>query len=161
MEEAVTENLFQERGIVDSIDSDIAQTLRRAGYRVTQPRLAILSVLQENQEYLSPQEIYLRAKARYQGLGLVTVYRTMEILDRLGIARRVHTRDRCQGYALSEGDKHYLVCRRCGQVLEFPCGGLAPLVESVRQETGYLIEGHLLELTGLCLDCQSQGEVER
>ncbi|MBL7200259.1 MAG: transcriptional repressor [Anaerolineae bacterium] len=146
---------------MDVVDSDIAQVLRHAGYRVTRPRMAILSVLQENREYLSPQEIHRRGRERYQGLGLVTVYRTLQILDGLGIARRVHTRDRCHSYALARGDRHYLVCRRCGQVLEFPCDGLVPLVESVRQETGYLIEGHLLEMTGLCSECQSQGGADR
>ncbi len=89
-------------------------------------------------------------------MGLVTVYRTLEILDELGLARRVHTKGHCLGYARADGDNHYLVCHRCRRVLEFPCAGLDVLVENVQQRTGYVIDGHLLELTGLCPDCQAR-----
>jgi Fur family ferric uptake transcriptional regulator len=136
--------------------NDMAQALRQAGYRLTKPRLAVLLVLQHADGYLSPLELYCRAKQVYARLGLVTVYRTLEVLDRLGIARRVHTKGNCHGYARAEGDRHYLVCRRCEQVIEFPCDGLDGLIDSVRQETGYAIDGHLLELTGLCPNCQSK-----
>ncbi|MFX1355436.1 MAG: Fur family transcriptional regulator [Promethearchaeota archaeon] len=139
---------------MDIADNEMARALQDAGYRLTQPRLAVLRVLDENREYLSPQEICQRGKEVYKGLGLVTVYRTLEILDELGLARRVHTRDRCHGYARAEGDKHYLVCRRCERVVEFPCEGLEDLIEGVRQSTGYAIDAHLLELAGLCPDCQ-------
>ena len=147
--------------MTDMADNDMAQTLRQAGYKVTRSRLAVLQILWEADEDLSPLEIYERGKEMHKCLGLVTVYRTLEILDELGIARRVHTKGRCHGYARAEGDKHYLVCRRCGHVTEFPCDGLDALVESVRQNTGYLIEEHLLELTGLCPDCQKDGRGHR
>jgi len=150
-------NFFKKRVIgetVDIADNEMARTLRQAGYRLTQPRLAVLQVLQENREYLSPQEIHRRGKEVYQGLGLVTVYRTLAILDELGLARRVHTKDHCHGYAQAEGDKHYLVCRCCEQVVEFPCAGLENLIETVRRRTRYTIDAHLLELTGLCPGCQ-------
>ena len=134
--------------------SDMAQALRGAGYRVTRPRLAVLQVLQDHDEGLSPEEIHQRGREAYAPLGLVTVYRTLEILDALGLARRVHTSGHCHGYARAEGDDHYLVCRRCHRVLAFPCHGLDALIAGVQQQTGYVVQGHLLELTGLCPDCQ-------
>jgi len=74
----------------------------------------------------------------------------------LGMARRVHSRSHCHGYARADGGKHYLVCRLCGQVREFPCDGLDVLASSVEQQTGYRVEEHLLELTGLCPECQAR-----
>lgn len=132
----------------------MARALSEAGYRLTQPRLAVLQVLLDNDEYLSPYEIYERGKTHYERLGLVTVYRTLQILSALDLARRVHTKGHCHGYARAGADKHYLVCRGCGQVVEFPCPGMDLLVESAQQQTGYLVEEHLLELAGLCPDCQ-------
>ena len=136
-------------------ETEVAVTLREAGYKLTRPRLAVLQVLRESNEQLSPYEIHRRGKAIHAQLGLVTVYRTLGILDQLGVARRVHTEGHCHGYASTEGDQHYLVCRRCGHIAEFPCKGMTALIEDVRQETGFAIEEHLLELKGLCPDCQA------
>jgi Fur family transcriptional regulator, ferric uptake regulator len=138
----------------DVRDGEMAQALRQAGYRLTQPRLAVLRVLELSGEELSPLGIYERGRAIYDRLGLVTVYRTLEILDELGVARRVHTHGRCRGYARAEGDQHYLVCRRCGTITGFPCEGLDPLIANVQGRTGYTVDAHLLELTGLCPECQ-------
>lgn len=136
--------------------SEIAQALRRAGYRLTQPRLAVLQVLQENDEGLNPEEIYRQGKMLCASLGLVTVYRTLDLLAELGLARRVHSEQHCHCYASGGADRHYLICQACHRVVEFPCAGLDDLIESVRQRTGYAITDHLLELSGLCPDCQDE-----
>jgi Fur family ferric uptake transcriptional regulator len=149
-------NDFQLTNAIDVETNEMARALRQAGYKLTQPRLAVLYVLQEADEYLSPLDIHQRGQETYARLGLVTVYRTLEILDELGVARRVHAGAHCHGFARAAGDKHYLVCRACGHVSEFPCEGLDPLVESVQHKTGYLVEEHLLELVGLCPDCQAR-----
>jgi Fe2+ or Zn2+ uptake regulation protein len=133
----------------------MAQALRQAGYRLTRPRLAVLQVLQENNGYLSPAEIYERGRALYPSLGLVTVYRTLETLDGLGLIRRVHGQGNCHGYArANSASGHYLVCHSCGQVVEFPCEGMEGIIEAVQQRSGFTVEEHLLELVGLCPDCQ-------
>jgi Fur family ferric uptake transcriptional regulator len=142
--------------MTDASLDEMAQALREAGYRLTRPRLAVLQVLQENSRYLSPTEICERGRALCPSLGLVTVYRTLEMLDKLGLARRVHGRGNCHGYARADSvSGHYLVCRRCGQVTEFPCEGLEGIIEAVQQRSGFAIEEHLLELEGLCPTCQS------
>ncbi|MBN1933095.1 MAG: transcriptional repressor [Anaerolineae bacterium] len=134
---------------------EMVAALRQAGYRLTRPRLAVLQVLLEHQEQLSPEELHHLGKAVYAPLGLVTVYRTLELLDRLGLAQRVHTAGRCHGYARIAGDHHHLVCRGCARVVEFPCEGLDALIAHVRQTTGFIVDSHLLELSGLCPNCQS------
>ena len=134
--------------------SQAALALRQAGYRLTQPRLAILQVLQENGGSLSPEEICQRGKAIYRPLGLVTVYRTLEILSELGLVRRVHSEQRCHSYAGAGSDRHYLICASCHRVLEFPCMGLESLIEGVQARTGFVITQHLVELSGTCPDCQ-------
>jgi Fur family ferric uptake transcriptional regulator len=134
---------------------EMAQALRRAGYRLTQPRLAVLQVLQENNGYLSPAEICERGRALYPSLGLVTVYRTLETLNELGLARRVHGQGNCHGYARANSARgHYLLCHQCGQVTEFPCEGMEGLIKAVQQQSGFAVEEHLLEMVGLCPTCQ-------
>jgi Fur family ferric uptake transcriptional regulator len=141
----------QSRRVVEGM----AQTLRQAGHRLTQPRLAVLQVLQENNGYLNPAEICERGRSLYPSLGLVTVYRTLEMLEELGLVRRVHGQGNCHGYARADSASgHHLVCHRCGQVTEFPCEGMEGIIEAVRQRSGFTIEEHLLELVGLCPACQ-------
>lgn len=117
-----------------------------------------MRVLHEASESLSPEEIHQRGRVHHAGLGLVTVYRTLELLEMLGLARRVHTDKRCHAFALAQGEQHYVVCRACGQVVGFPCEGLESLLQSVEAYTGYRIEAHLVELTGLCPACCGQEE---
>lgn len=135
--------------------SRMAQALHQAGYRLTQPRLAILQVLEEDDTGLSPEEIHQKGKEICASLSLVTVYRTLELLTELGLVRRVHSEHRCHGYASAGARRHYLICEKCHRVVEFPCEGLDDLIESVRQQTGYIITEHLLELSGLCPACQA------
>jgi Fur family ferric uptake transcriptional regulator len=143
----------------DASLDEMAQALREAGYRLTQPRLAVWQVLQGNSGYLSPHEIYERGRALHPSLGLVTVYRTLEMLDELGLVRRVHGQGNCHGYARANSARgHYLVCRQCGQVAEFPCEGMEGIIEAVQQRSGFIVEEHLLELVGLCPTCQSNRE---
>ena len=145
----------------DPKQTPMAQSLRQAGYRLTKPRLAVLQVLQENNASLNPEEICRRGKSIYEPLGLVTVYRTLEILDELGLVRRVHSEQHCHNYASAGIDRHYLICRECHRVIEFPCEGLHSLIEGVRQRTGYTITDHLLELSGLCPACQQKQETDQ
>ena len=136
----------------------MALALREAGYRLTKPRLAILQVLETSEEGLSPEEIQQRARTFHHPTGLVTVYRTLELLAELGLVQRVHTQGCCHEYACGGDERHHLICRGCGHVVVFPCDGLGQLLERVRARTGYRIDAHLLELTGLCPQCQREGE---
>jgi Fur family ferric uptake transcriptional regulator len=134
----------------------MAQALHQAGYRLTQPRLAVLQVLEKNDSGLNPEEMLQQGKTICPSLGLVTVYRTLELLTELGLVRRVHSAHRCHSYATAGIERHYLICQNCHRVVEFPCDGLHDLIEDVRRQTGYTITEHLLELSGLCPDCQSK-----
>ena len=134
--------------------SPAAVALRAAGHRLTQARLAVLQVLAEQDAGLSPQELYEHGRAIYAPLGLVTVYRTLALLDELGLVSRVHSEQDCHAYAASGADRHHLICSGCHRLVEFPCQGLDELVAAVQARTGFRITEHLLELTGLCPECQ-------
>jgi Fur family ferric uptake transcriptional regulator len=136
--------------------TDMTQILRQAGYRLTQPRLAVLKVLEKSCAGLSPEEVHQQGRTICASLGLVTVYRTLDLLVELGLVRRVHSEQRCHSYARAGMDRHHLLCQGCHRVTEFPCDGLDGLMEAVREQTGYTITEHLLELSGLCPECQTR-----
>jgi Fur family ferric uptake transcriptional regulator len=139
---------------------ELQQKLNQNGLRLTHPRQVVMSILEEATVPLSPQSIYQRSLDEHEDIGLVSVYRTLELLAEFSLVRRVHGRDDCHGYVLaSPGHHHHLVCRECEKAIEFSGGDdLSVLLNRIRQETGFEVDGHLLQLFGLCPECQKEKE---
>jgi Fur family ferric uptake transcriptional regulator len=135
------------------------QCLAEAECRITSSRRAVMEVLQATREPLSPQEIQEKARAIHHPLGLVTVYRTLDLFAELGLVRRVHHSDGCHGYLpATAGHYHALICRGCSHSVEFPGeDDLQSLIVHIEAQTGYRVEEHLLQLSGLCSGCQREG----
>lgn len=152
----VNEKHFQ----VSVMNDDILASIRAAGKRVTEPRRAVAEAVGAADGWLRPQEVHRRAQRSYPPLGLVTVYRTLALLLELGCVRRIHLEDGCHGYARAQLDHgHHLVCRQCQQVIEFAgVEDLGPIMGRIARRTGFLVEDHMLELVGLCPDCQKEAE---
>jgi len=130
--------------------------LAAAGFRLTAARRAVVQVLETTSTPLSPQEVWQRGQQLQPALGLASVYRSLDLLEAAGLVRRVHQEDGCHGYMpASPGHRHAIVCRACGQAAEFlGCEDLGGLIARVQQETGFQVDGHLLQLIGLCPTCQ-------
>lgn len=139
-----------------SLTFDWLERLTSSGYRVTGPRRAIVELMALSQKALSPIEVYDQARIAYPGLGLVTVYRTLERLEELAFVQRVHQPDGCHRYLrATQGHQHLLVCTSCGQVVYFSGDDLKALAGRVSRDTGYEVQDHWLQLFGLCPVCQA------
>lgn len=138
---------------------DLQTQLNQQGMRLTRPRQVVMSILEETGRPLSPQTIHQRASQTDENISLVSVYRTLDLLNELDLVCRVHGQDECQGYVLSSpGHHHQLICRNCQKTVEFSGStDLEPFIEAVEQQTGFLIDGHLLQLFGLCPECHKKG----
>ncbi len=136
------------------------QRLRGAGYRLTRPREAVLEAMAESDAALTAAEVHRRARQRYPSLGLVTVYRTLDLLVGLGLVHRLPTEAGDLVYARADLSPHghLLVCRVCRRAVEVPCWGLEEETRALEEQTGFTIQGHWLELFGLCPACQGEGE---
>jgi Fur family ferric uptake transcriptional regulator len=137
---------------------DLQTKLNNEGMRMTRPRQVVLSILEEATVPLSPQSIHQLSIGAGQEIGLVSVYRTLEVLMELALVRKVHGADDCHGYVIaSPGHHHHLVCRECDRAIEFSGKeDLAKLMARIQKETGYIVDGHMLQLYGLCPECQSK-----
>lgn len=132
--------------------------LRAQGYRLTAPRRAIVRTIAESTQALETNEIYRRARRRHAKLGLVSVYRTLEKLEVLGLVQRVHREEGgCHAYLAGfTGHQHLLLCETCGQAAYFEGDNLDGLVARVEDETGYRVGDHWLQLSGVCPDCHAE-----
>jgi Fe2+ or Zn2+ uptake regulation protein len=129
--------------------------LREHGYRLTDARKAVVDVVANSQCVLRPAEVFDIARQSYPRLGLVTVYRTIEKLEELGLIQRVHREQDCQAFvATSNGHQHLLLCTRCGKYVYFEGTDLGNLFASVEQVTGFVAQDHWMQIFGICPQCQ-------
>jgi len=134
--------------------------LRQRGYKLTPQRRVVLNVLAHSQEHLTPAEVYERVHQEDPSIGLVTVYRTLEILARLGLICAVHAGGSCGSYTIGPQEHHdHLICSDCGAVVAFADCKLDDLELRLSIETGFKIDSHLLEFLGRCQDCQKAARV--
>ena len=127
------------------------------GRRITASRRAVMQTLRAAEAPLLPQEILGHARTIHRPLGLVTVYRTLNLLTELNLVRRVHREDGCHAYVLASPGHHAVICERCGRALEFAGGNdLNRLFDHLEEETGYEVKDHLLQVLGLCPVCQDE-----
>jgi len=135
------------------------QCLQANGYRATTTRKAVVETLASSQRALSPIEIYEICHEKIKRMGLVTVYRTVEKLEELGLVQRVHQPHGCQAFiAAAVGHQHLLICQGCGKVVFFNGENEAmdSLMEEVSQQSGYQIDSHWLQLFGKCASCRQK-----
>ncbi len=136
------------------ISHDMRDGLREHRRKLTRPRQAILDIIASADHHLTPAAIHKRARKKYPHLGLVTVYRTLDLLTELGYVQRVHFDDGCHSYiAAPHGHAHHLVCSTCGKAQEFSDCDLDALIATLQRKTGFEISVHMLELMGRCPAC--------
>ena len=131
-------------------------TLQARGFRVTQARRTILDTLIRAGGHLSADDLAERVHDIEPRIGRMTVYRTLELLCEVGVVRPIYQGTGAAHYIfLHEGHHHHLICNQCHQVMEFDDCVLDEVARVVCGRFNFQLQGHLLELYGLCPDCQS------
>ena len=136
-------------------EARVRATLRRRGYKLTRQRRSVIKAVVSGEERLTPAALYNKLHQDYPDIGLVTVYRTLELLGNLGLLCKLHTGGDCHARTIgTPGRHHHLICSGCGKVIDFSCHSMAELEVNLAKETGFAIKDHLLEFTGYCQNCR-------
>ena len=138
-----------------TVDRDaILALLHAEGYRITQPRIAIIDAILATPAGFTADGMYDRLKG-VAGIGRATVFRTCDTLVQLGYLRRLHGEESCHQFIrATPGHYHHLICTHCGRVLEFNGCTVNTLAAELAARTHFQIAGHQLEIFGLCPECQ-------
>ena len=143
--------------------------LRGRGYRITVPRQIILEVLSRTSRHLSAEDIYIEVHRIYPQVGLTTVYRTLELLMRMGLIYKFDFGDGRARYELAEGPQgelhhHHLICRGCGRVVDYTdfieeeVDLLQKTEKGLSKKYNFKIQSHLIQFYGLCAECRKREE---
>jgi Fur family ferric uptake transcriptional regulator len=131
--------------------------LKKAGLKVTLPRIKILQILENAADHhLSAEDVYRILVESNEDIGLATVYRVLTQFEQAGLVIRHNFEEGHSVFELDFGSHHdHLVCVKCSRVEEF----VDPIIEQRQQDiadkAGYMITDHSLNIYGICLGCQT------
>lgn len=144
--------------------SDNNSELRKAGLKVTLPRVKILEILQDpNNQHISAEDVYKLLLEIGEDIGLATVYRVLNQFDDAGILTRHHFEGGKSVFELTGGSHHdHLVCLKCGKVIEFEDDVIEAKQLEIAEQNGIKLTHHSLYLYGECKDtvqCKKNSEM--
>jgi Fur family ferric uptake transcriptional regulator len=146
--------------IVKDGKMDLEKRLHSRGYRMTPQREVVYRVLEENEgRPLSPEEVHALAGKKLPVLGLTTIYRSLELFCKLGLAFPVHLHGDSHYYEINSGKHHHhMVCLSCGDVEVLEACLIEQLLERVRDDSDFLVTEHCMSLFGYCPKCLAAGK---
>jgi Fur family ferric uptake transcriptional regulator len=137
---------------------DWQTTLRERGYRLTPQRELVLRAV-DRLGHATPDEVLAAVHEESQAINISTVYRTLELLEDLGLVRHNHISDRAPTYHSTATPDHvHLVCRGCGSITEVAPQVIGPMVETLRAEYGFTTDIGHLTVFGTCRNCTETEE---
>ncbi len=130
--------------------------LKKAGLKITLPRLKILEILEKSKDHhVSAEDIYRLLVESGDDIGLATVYRVLTQFEEAGLVVRHHFSDEHSVFELDSGDHHdHLVCVKCGKVREFFDQAIEERQQQVAKDAGFEMTDHSLNIYGICKACQ-------
>ena len=132
--------------------------LKKAGLKITAPRIKILQILESAKEHhLSAEEIYRMLIEAGDDIGLATVYRVLTQFHEAGLVKRHHFEEGYSVFELDHGAHHdHLVCIKCGNVVEFVDEVIEERQKHVASAAGFSMTDHSLNIYGFCNHCQDK-----
>jgi Fur family ferric uptake transcriptional regulator len=127
------------------------------------PREAILGLLRKSSKHMSAKEIYVSLHKKYPGMGLTTVYRTLDLLARMGIITKLTLGDGQSRYEFKSEEKedhhHHLICTKCGQIINYSefldeeLRLIKKTEKKLAKKYNFIIKDHNIEFLGVCEKC--------
>ena len=129
-------------------------TLRASGYRVTPQRQLVLEAVTKL-EHATPEEIFADIRQTARGVNVSTVYRTLELLEQIGLVTHTHLSHGAPRYHLAAEAQHvHLVCRNCEKVIEVEPAAVAGLTGALDEQFGFETDVGHLTVFGRCESCR-------
>ncbi|MGH2946678.1 MAG: Fur family transcriptional regulator [Solirubrobacteraceae bacterium] len=138
----------------ESIETSLAGALRVRGQRVTPQRLAIARVLDDLDRHVTAEALFSEVSERLPGVSLPTVYATLELLEQIGLVRRVSVAAGSTVYDGRTDEHHHLICRRCGAIADVDAPVDPGELLTAARANGFAADYAEVVVRGLCADCR-------
>jgi Fur family ferric uptake transcriptional regulator len=135
-------------------DTSLADKLRERGLRLTPQRQLILEAV-HGLGHATPEQIHHAVRERAAGVNITTVYRTLELLEELGLVTHTHLSHGSPTYHAAGEHQHvHLVCRSCGTISEVDPSVMTAVTEQLHEQRGFRVDVGHVSLFGVCADCE-------
>ena len=135
----------------------LRRTLHERGLRMTPQRQLVLDAVREL-GHATPEQVCAQVQRAAPAVNITTVYRTLDLLERLGLVRHTHLGHGAPNYSAHEHEHVHLVCHHCGTVTEVPTDAMADLAEHLDGAFGFELDVAHVALSGLCRNCRAGGD---
>lgn len=129
-------------------------TLKENKLKLTPQRRVILDAIHDAHAHLTAEEIIDYVQTRLPGVNRSTIYRTLELLERLGCVFRSEVSGRFIYHHAEEGHHHHLVCRSCGRMVDCDENAFSPVEEVLEERHGFQADFKHMVVSGLCRACR-------
>ena len=134
---------------------DIVGKLIEQGYRLTPQRMMVLAAIEDSDDHISAEEIYAQVITKYPHVNISTVYRTLELLKRLGLVAETDLGGgRVRYHPDDKGHHHHLVCQECGEIIDLDESALSSLRSTLLREYQFSADLKHLAIFGHCAKCR-------
>ncbi|MEJ3743306.1 Fur family transcriptional regulator [Actinomycetes bacterium KLBMP 9797] len=134
-------------------DTSLPEILRSRGLRLTAQRQLVLEAVHEL-GHATPEQLHSAVREVAAGVNITTIYRTLELLEDLGLVTHTHLSHGSPTYHPVSEDQHaHMVCRRCGVVREVAPETLAPLADELQRQCDFTVDIGHLAVFGTCGEC--------
>jgi Fur family ferric uptake transcriptional regulator len=125
--------------------------LDEEGVRLTGRRELVVNAIAEKPGSFTPEALV--DQLRPHGIGRATVYRALEVLERMGVLNRVHL-GACHAFTVcDEGHHHHLLCSSCNAVVPIDANAIEAEIQKLARRLQFQVDTHMLEFAGRCADC--------
>jgi Fur family transcriptional regulator, ferric uptake regulator len=132
----------------------VRAALAAGGHRITSQRMAITEEFASIRRYVTAKELFDRLARKRPGIGLATVYRTLDALQAIGAASPQPQAHGESAYLFcSVEHHHHAVCTKCGKVEDVPCKSIARFERALHADLRFTLKQHRLEFFGVCARC--------
>ena len=141
------------------MNGDVAMIQDHTELRMTGNRQVVLEVLRSTTAHPTAQQVFLSARDQQPGIGFATVYRTLDLLVRHGLAQEVfRDKDGAAHYDANVTRHDHAICSRCGRIedVSAPLHALAYAI--IERQAGFRIDWHATSFSGLCAECAADRE---
>ena len=132
----------------------LRRTLHERGLRMTPQRQLVLDAVREL-GHATPEQVCAQVQRVAPAVNITTVYRTLDLLERLGLVRHTHLGHGAPNYSAHEHEHVHLVCHGCGNVTEVPTALMAGLAGRLDRDLGFELDVAHVALSGMCRDCRA------
>lgn len=135
----------------------IEDLLKKASLKKTKQRYMILSIIKSKEKPVTAEDIYRKLKKDMDSINISTIYRTLNILSEKNVILKILKEDGTASYQLNDNlHNHYITCYKCQNSILIDKCPISDLSNKISKDTGYVITGHSLHLTGLCPKCNKK-----